>query len=352
LADIGRWIADKEAVFSGVAALFAVVGVCVSAVLVLVRRLRMGGAGSDEAASIEHAGTTHTPGKAPVRRLSLHDFSHPAPDPIHYAGPENGRVAYISRGEVRHEGDLPMVIVPGIVSHLHIAANLPALRDTFTALSSMSRVVHFDKRGQGLSDPYPQAPTLQERSEEIRLVMDDAGIERALLFGFSEGGPVTVQFAHEHPQRCAGLVLAGTTASWLRTEDFPIGLSENALDALPRIWGTPAARDLFFPSLSRDLVDDHTFDKVQMLFASRSYISQLSRFLKTVDVRPLLPTLQLPVLVLHFTGDLAVPMRLGRALAEGIPGARFLAVGGTDHADFAHSPEAIEAIREFHSSLQ
>jgi pimeloyl-ACP methyl ester carboxylesterase len=356
LADISQWIAANESVLSGIAALVAVAGVCVSSVLFLVGRLRAGKRDAEAAAAAVPSApypsspdSRQSPGaSAPVEKLTLHDFSRPAPQTIHYAGPENGRIAYISDGK----GDPPIIMTPGIVSHLHIAANLPTFRDTFAAMAAISRVIHFDKRGQGLSDPYAETASLAQRAEEIGTVMDDAGIDRALVLGFSEGGPMAVQFAHTYPERCAGLVLAGTTACWLRSEDFPIGLSERSLDALRQIWGTPAARDLFFPSLSRDQVDDDTFNKVQLLFASRSYISQLSRFLKEVDVRPLLPELALPVLVLHFTGDLAVPMRLGRALAEGIPGARLLALAGTDHADFAHSPEAIDAIREFHAALR
>ena len=207
--------------------------------------------------------------------------------------------------------------------------NLPSTRGTFDCLSEFARVVAFDKRGQGLSDPTMSAPNLKERTDDIRAVMDCAGLDRAILVGFSEGGPMCLNFASSAPERVQGLVLVGTAARWV----------QGVLD------------DVFFPSISRQQMDDNTHRAFERLIGNRTAIRQIVEMMIETDIRDLLPGIRVPALVIHFSGDLAVPIRLGRSLAEGLPSAEFVEVNAVDHADLSQSPEAIDRIREFCNRL-
>jgi len=221
------------------------------------------------------------------------------------------------------------------------------MRDTMDVLAEMGRVVCFDKRGQGLSDPTLDTPGVEERSEDIRAVMDAAGLDRCVLMGVSEGGASCVRFAYDHPDRVQGLILLGSTASWVPRPDYPIGIPEQVLDAVPRNWRRAALRPVFFPSISTDMISDDTWRGAMNLMASEDSVQQLVEMMKETDVRPLLPEIEVPTLVVHFAGDLAVPVRMGRALADGFPNAEFFEAAGVDHSDLSQSPEAIERIRAF-----
>ena len=177
--------------------------------------------------------------------------------------------------------------------------------------------------------------------------MDAAGVDRGILLGFSEGGPMCLHFTATHPDRVQGLVLLGTTACWVQTEEFPIGIRRSTIERLPSAWGEGVLRDLFFPSISREQMDDATYRAFENLIGTRSGIRQVVQMMVETDVRPLLPAIRVPTLVLHFTGDLAVPIRLGRALAEGLPNAEFVEVHAVDHADLSQSAEAVARVRAF-----
>jgi pimeloyl-ACP methyl ester carboxylesterase len=249
------------------------------------------------------------------------------------------------------QGPHDILMAPGIISHLNIMSHLPPARDSMAAFCEFARVVTFDKRGQGLSDPCVRVPDLDERVRDIGAVMDAAGLERAVLYGLSEGGPMCLRFAHDHPERVQGLVLLGTAARWLQTEDYPAGIEARALDSIPGSWGRGLLRGIFFPSIDREQMDDATYCAFEQLIATRQSITQLVEYMKQVDVTGLLPDIRVPALVVHFAGDLAIPIRLGRALAAGLPHAEFLEVPGVDHADLSQSQEAIAGIRRFVESL-
>ena len=214
-------------------------------------------------------------------------------------------------------------------------------------LSHCGRVLLFDKRGMGLSDPTLNTPTLADRCHDIDAVMNAAGAAKGIVIGFSEGGPICLSFAHANPDRVQGLILVGTAARWLQSEDYPIGIPARVLEQTSVVWGTGTMRNILFPSLSQDEVDDATYKAFEKLIANRTTMRQVIDTMITTDVRSLLPEIHVPTLVIHFVGDLAVPVRLGRALAEGLPNAEFLEVNGVDHADFSHSALAIERIRSF-----
>jgi pimeloyl-ACP methyl ester carboxylesterase len=345
LEALGRWISDNESLLSGLAALIVVAGVILSPIGGGFRRLRGNDRGRRSAEQPSGPSATAMPGDRPAARetISLQALTEPVPYPIRFADSEGVRIAYLERGK----GPIDLVVVPGIISHLHICSHLPPIRDTMAALDAFAHVVVFDKRGQGLSDPTLVAPSVEERSEDIGAVMDAAGLERAVLFGISEGGPTCLRFAYDHPERVQGLILVGTAASFEQRPDFPIGIASRALDSLPRRWGRGELRSLFFPSISATTIDDGTFRSALHLMATPDSVSQIVEMMKVTDVRRLLPEVQVPTLVVHFAGDLAMPVRLGRALAEGIPGAEFFEANGVDHADITQSPEALARIRAF-----
>ncbi|MBW2499056.1 MAG: alpha/beta hydrolase [Deltaproteobacteria bacterium] len=329
LSEIGGWITANEALLSGLAAMIVLAGVLFSPVGAGLRRLGRSGAGP--------------PGAASRAQLSFQDLTKPGPAPVRFADSDGVRIAYNEQGR----GPITIILAPGIFSHLHIMANMPSSKDSIAALTRFARVICFDKRGQGLSDPTMQAPDLDERTRDIEAVMDAAGVERAVLLGFSEGGPMCLKFAWANPDRVQGLVLVGTTAKWVQTDDFPIGLPLRVLERLPEAWGTARLRGTFYPSISRDQIDDDTYRSFEQLIGSRAAVRQLAQMMIGTDMRGLLPEIHVPTLVVHFTGDLAVPIRMGRAVAEGLPNAEFLEVNGVDHADLSQSREALEKIRAF-----
>jgi pimeloyl-ACP methyl ester carboxylesterase len=353
LADIGSWISNNESLLSGLAAMIVVGGVLFSALGLGIRRLADGQRNSnrDSGADESSAGPGHDSSgsgadanaAAPPNRLTFKMLTAPSPYEIKFADSQGLRIAYNERGT----GPPTVVCAPGIISHLHITANLPVTRDTYASLEEFAHLIVFDKRGQGLSDPTMSSPNLEERTNDIEAVMDDAGVDRCVLLGVSEGGPMCLHFAHTHPERVQALVLVGTTARWLQSEDFPIGIALNDLENVTRVWGRGTLRDVFFPSISHQEIDDSTYKSFENLISSRDAIGQIVDMMIGTDVRPLLPEIQMPTLIVHFTGDLAVPIRLGRYLAEHIPNAEFLEVNASDHVDIAQSPEAVAHIREF-----
>ena len=357
LADIGSWISENESLLSGLAAMIVVAGVAFSAAGVGFRRLAnrkgsrdraIGGNDSPTESASETSGsrsdvTTSADVAAPPTRLTFKMLTAPSPYETKFANSQGLKIAYNERGV----GPPTVVCAPGIISHLNLLANLPVTRDTFASLAEFAKVITFDKRGQGLSDPTISAPNLEERTKDIEAVMDDAGVDRCILLGVSEGGPMCLQFAYSHPERVQALVLVGTTARWLQSEDYPIGFPRESLENLSRTWGRGTLRDIFFPSISKLEIDDDTYKSFENLIASRGAIRQIVDMMLETDVRPLLPEIHAPTLIVHFTGDLAVPLRLGRYLAEDIPNAEFLEVNAVDHVDIAQSPEAVARIREF-----
>ena len=156
-----------------------------------------------------------------------------------------------------------------------------------------------------------------------------------------------IHFATTRPERVRGLILAGTTARWKQSEDFPQGIPVETLQRLSKLWGKGTLRAIFYPGLTREVMSDDTYRAVEKIIAGPQGMQQVVDQIIDFDVRDLLPNIEVPTLVVHFSGDLAVPLRLGRMLAEEIPKAEFLEVNAVDHADFARSPEAMDRIVEF-----
>jgi len=265
-----------------------------------------------------------------------------------YADSDGVSIAY----QVHGEGPLDLVFVPGFVSHVEVYWELPMVARFFRRLASFSRLVLFDKRGQGLSDRPGRPPTLEESMDDLGAVMAAAGCERPAIFGISEGGPMSALFAATHPGRVSSLVLYGTFPRIVKAPDFAQGVRGEALDALYEMlkqeWGGPAAIDFWAPSLVDDLEFQQWWSRLLRQGTSPAGAIALIELYREIDAREVLSTIDVPVLVLHRRDDRVVPVRQGHYLAEKIPGARYVELSGEDHlAMVGDQDELLDEVEEF-----
>lgn len=270
--------------------------------------------------------------------------------PIRYAKSGDVHVAYQVFGD--EKSGLDLVFVPGFVSHLEAATEEPSLARFFRRLTSFARVTLFDKRGTGLSDRTGRLPLLEERMDDIRAVMDAAGVERAALFGVSEGGPLTLLFAATYPERVQSIVLYGTAARVLSAPDYPFGADPGRTREFARGmeegWGTGVALSAWAPSVGGDAQFRRWFARFQRLSASPADARTLIESLADVDVRSVLPTVNAPTLVLHRSGDRMFHVETARYLAEHLPDARFVELPGADHLFWVgNQDEVLDEAEEF-----
>jgi class 3 adenylate cyclase len=266
-----------------------------------------------------------------------------------YAMSGDVHIAY----QVFGEGPRDLVIVTGFASHVELGWELPQLNRFASRLSSFARVILFDKRGTGLSDPVSDVPTLETRVDDVRAVMDAAGSERAAVFGTSEGAPMALLFAATHPERVTHLVLFGAMARSTEAEDYHLAppadvFREASAEMLGPYWGKGYGVEIFAPSLAEDPVAAKWWGRMERSAASPAMAGMLSEMFLDIDVRAVLPTIKAPTLVLHRHGDRVVDVRAGRWLAERIPGARFVELPGSDHVAFAGDSDRVaDEIAEF-----
>jgi pimeloyl-ACP methyl ester carboxylesterase len=247
--------------------------------------------------------------------------------PIRYADAGGVSVAY----RVMGEGPLDVVWVAGLASNLEMDFETPALVRLFQRLASFCRLILFDKRGMGLSDRNVGAPTLEERMDDVRAVMDAVGSKRAALIGISEGGPMSVLFAATYPERTVALVLYGTLARQRPDVDYPHG-NEASFAELYRIldeaWGTGESLRVYAPSLLGKPAIREWWGRVERTAGSPHSVRAVLDTFVGLDVRAVLPTISVPTLVLHGTDDSTTPIAAGRWLADHIRGARFVELPG------------------------
>ncbi len=238
--------------------------------------------------------------------------------------------------QVVGDGPLDLVFIPGYVSNVEYYWEMPGTARALERLASFSRLIVWDKRGTGLSDPVAKPPTLDERSEDLRAVMDAAGSERAALFGISEGGPMGLLFAAAHPDRTVALILHGASPKFSASSDWPWGWSreeiDRRLDELERDWGEGALLDLFAPSRADDPVARQIWGRFQRTGASPAMGRAVYEALVELDCRDILPAIRVPTLIVHRTGELVAKVEAARYMAEQIPGARLVELPGIDHA--------------------
>jgi pimeloyl-ACP methyl ester carboxylesterase len=264
--------------------------------------------------------------------------------PTQYARSGDASIAY----QVVGEGPIDLVLVLGFATHVELQWESPPFAHLFERISSFSRLIIFDKRGTGLSDPVTEAPTLEERIDDVRAVMDAAGSQRAALFGISEGGPMSVLFAATHPDRVIALVLHGAMGRTTEAPDYPWAspaeaLRESASEFIAPYWGQQAEGmvELFAPSFADDPEAVEFTARMERSAASPAMVQQIFEMFLDIDVRAVLPTIRVPTLVLHRRGDRVVNRRAGEELAAQIPGARYLELPGIDHLPWAGDSEAV-----------
>ena len=270
--------------------------------------------------------------------------------PIRYAKSGDVHVAYQVLDDGTGRPDL--VFVPGFVSHLECSAEEPSLARFVRRLTSFARVTLFDKRGTGLSDRTGRLSTMEERMDDIRAVMDAADVERAALFGVSEGGPLTLLFAATYPERVRAIVLYGTYARLLEAPDYPCGIPAEVMrefaNGLEANWGTGVALSLWAPSVAGDERFRQWWARYQRLSASPADARALIESAAGLDARHVLPTVTAPALVLHRRGDRILDVEMGRYLAEHLPDAHFVEHPGADHFFWTGDPdEVLDEAEEF-----
>jgi pimeloyl-ACP methyl ester carboxylesterase/class 3 adenylate cyclase len=269
------------------------------------------------------------------------------PPQTHYAKSGEVNIAY----QVVGDGPLDLVFVPGFISHLDLQWADPRIARFLEKLASFSRLIMFDKRGTGLSDPVAAPAPLEDRMDDVRAVMDAAGSERAALFGLSEGGAMSVLFAATYPERTRALLLCGTFPNGtLDPDDNPGG--QRWVDGVQRVrsatehWGEGRTLAYMAPSADseRDRIGRGIFERSA---ASPQMAQTLIDMVLETDVRELLPTLRVPTLVLHRAEEF-VPVECARYMAERIPGARLVVLPGMDHIPFYGDADGYaEEIEEF-----
>jgi class 3 adenylate cyclase/alpha-beta hydrolase superfamily lysophospholipase len=256
--------------------------------------------------------------------------------------------------QVIGEGPRDLVVIPGWISHLELQWEHPMMARFFEALTGFARVILMDKRGTGLSDrvPVSDLPTLEQRMEDVRAVMDAAGSERASVLAMSEGGPLAMLLAATHPERVEALVLYGTFARWTSAPDYPWAPSEEhharSREELRRHWGEGRDIEYFAPSLAGDPETASFWGRYQRQSASPSAAVALTRMATEMDVRELLPSVRVPTLVLHRSDDQVTRLGCARYLADHIEDAELVELPGADHWWFAGDTDGlIDAIGEF-----
>lgn len=250
-----------------------------------------------------------------------------------YARSGDVSIAY----QVTGEGPFDLVLVPPATSHVELAWEVPVMRTMFERFASFARLIHFDKRGTGMSDRVSGAPALETRMDDVRAVMDAAGSERAAVLGWSEGAGMSSLFAATYPERTWALVLYGGIARSLRAPDYHWGRTE--AEVLRSIAEERALREQpgYLEVEARSGSPDATEEEIRALAkyfrysASPGAEEALSRMNMLIDVRHVLPAIRVPTLVLHHTSDAWVKVERGRDLAQRIPGASFVELPGNGH---------------------
>ena len=264
---------------------------------------------------------------------------------IKYAKNGDVHIAYRILGD----GPRDIVLVPGTISHVELLWEVPSYKYLLQRLASFARVIVFDKRGQGLSDRVADQ-TLEERTADVGAVMDAAGSASAIVYGWSEGGLLSLTFAATHPERTSALVLYGTFVS-MKAEPWALSESqfESFLVILEKHWGTGVLLRLNAPSRLKDEAFNQWFGRIERESSSPSSILALMRADYQIDVRNLLPSIRVPTMILHRAGDALIPVASGRYIAEKIPGAVYHELPGIDHLVLDHETQdrIADLIEEF-----
>jgi len=262
-----------------------------------------------------------------------------------YAESDSLSIAY----QVFGSGAQDLLIVPGIISNVEADWEYPAHARNRWRLARAFRVIVFDKRGQGMSDAIDGVPTLEERMDDVRAVMRAAGARKAVLFAWSEGGPMAALFAATYPAMVERLILYGSMPRYTRASDYPHRPTlEMSLQWFSTLWGKPESMKFFAPSRAGDEAACEMAARYQRQTASPSAVRRLAMANDQIDVRAILPQVLRPTLILHRRGDRVVKKENGRYLADHIPDAVYLELPGDDHLWYeGDSTSILDAVVHF-----
>ena len=244
--------------------------------------------------------------------------------------------------QVLGQGERDIVFVPGLMSHLELLWEDHQTSDFFRWLSGLGRLILFDKRDTGLSDRAPGDMSLEERIEDVRAVMRAAGSDRAVLFGYSEGAPMSILFAATYPGRVTALILGSASARWFPAPGYPCGqeaqeMFDGLMDIAANRWGQGASIEWYMPSHAGSARARQLFGRFERMAISPSAFLRMARMIRDIDVRAVLPAVHVPTLVVQRLGDRITPPCHGRYLASHITGARYFEQPGDHSLRFAAS---------------
>jgi class 3 adenylate cyclase len=267
-----------------------------------------------------------------------------------YARLGGDRIAY----QVLGEGPPDLVMTTGNYSHVDMVWEDPGIALFLRTLASFSRLVVFDRRGTGASDPLPpdSLPPWESYAQDLTAVLDAVGSEQAALLSQLDASPMALFFAGTRPERTRALILANAAAKFQATDDYPIGVRPEVAEALlaqfDQLWGTEAMAAMFAPSRAGDQRFCRWFARYLRAVASPRAVQAFLRANLEMDARPILPLIQASTLVLHRRDYQFIPIANGRYLAEHIPGARLVELDGTEQSLFWETPEpALDHIERF-----
>src|SRR5262249_33001498 len=247
--------------------------------------------------------------------------------------------------QVFGQGPLDFVYVPGWISHVEYTWEHPAYAHFLERLGTFTRVIMFDKRGTGMSDRDVGFPTLEERMDDVRAVMDAVGSHRAALLGTSEGGNMSILFAATYPERVAALVVFSIFAKRIWSPDYPWAPTPEEREAWYRLleqdWGGVTDLATLSPSSAADPAFAEWWATFLRMGASPGAALTLARTNTQIDIRPILPAVRVPTLVLHRRGDRDSRVEEGRYIAAQIPNAKLRELEGKDHLIFAGDVDGV-----------
>ena len=299
--------------------------------------------------------TVHKRGYRFVAAVSTVAAAAPVAEAVDFTPPQT---RYAQSGavsiayQVVGDGPIDLVFVMGWVSHLDYFWAEPSFARFLRRLASFSRLILFDKRGTGLSDRVGELPTLEQRMDDVRAVLDAVGSRQAALLGVSEGGPLCALYATTYPERTRALVMIGTYAKRRWAPDYPWAPTEEQgerfLEEIQRTWGGPVGLEARAPTVAGDAAFRDWWSTYLRMGASPGAALALTRMNAAIDVRDVLPAIRVPTLILHRTEDRLLTIDEGRYVASLIPGATLIELPGEDHLPFVGDQDAmLDAIERF-----
>jgi pimeloyl-ACP methyl ester carboxylesterase/AraC-like DNA-binding protein len=269
-----------------------------------------------------------------------------------YVRSKDKSIAYTSIGQ----GENVLIMVNGWVTNIEENENLPGMSQWLDDISRFCKVILFDKRGVGLSDRINEndLPELQERIDDLRAITDQEKLDKVTLWGSSCGGPMALMFAYLYPEKVKSVILYGSFAKWVQDDDyqegFPIEYHQNTLTKIETQWGEPIGIELLAPSLKESQIFRDALSAYFRKSASPGSALALYRMNIQIDVTDILSEINVPVMVLHRKNDQAIPLKMGKFIADRVPGAVLRVLEGEDHLPFIGDTNSItEAIAEFMS---